>query len=438
MKRFKELPENAALIAWAGGWTDARLAGESRSFESLLEEFPFPEIPAGSALGDFIFSNKLDDHSRFILLYLLTATCNLSLLFRFSTGKPDYKALRLVDDTLQASGYTFAWLIAGDDGVAGVSVMEKMLSPLHVFNKKSILHISASVTPGARPMSGVVEFVPGVLEMFLTNVFQPPRFGENFPARLLTTNEEFDDMIHSEKLLEKMRIVISQPMYEAEMRNRFGMTRQMPLGFRVLMTGPPGTGKSMAAAIMGKCMQRDVYQVILSQVMNKYVGETEKNLERLFNMAEGKDWILFFDEADALFGNRKEDDGEEAGSAYRNNTINYLLQRIEKYNGIVFCATNLDNNMDVAFKRRFQEHLVFSLPAEPLRERIWRQYLPDYPHDRAMNVPELAKYLLPPSAIANVCNRVMMYALHYRHESIRMSELEQEIKQEQFRLGIQQ
>ncbi|TND08175.1 MAG: AAA ATPase [Bacteroidetes bacterium] len=436
MKRYTELPDNDAICQWINDYIDARVADESRTFESITGEFPVPEITAESALGEFIAEHKLEPEAVFTLLFLFAATCNPQTIDRFSSGKRDHKRLRMVEDALLPSGYTLSWLLAGNNGIKGMTLVEKLLNPKHVFNKKSILQLSGVHDSASAPLNGVLQFVPGVLEMFLTNRFQPPRFGDNFPARLLTTTRDFDQMIHPEYLREKMRIVVAEPAYEKTMREKYDMGEQMPLGYRVLMSGPPGTGKSMAAAVLGACMMRDVYQVMIHQVMNKYVGETEKNLDRLFNMAEGKGWILFFDEADAIFGTRGEEGKEDAGSRNRNEVISYLLQRFEHYNGIIFCATNLENNMDIAFKRRFQMQLRFSLPTETLRCKLWEQYLPDFPRESRITIEWLSKFTLPPSAIANVCNRVMMYALHFGYKEIRFEDIDHEIKIEMRDLGI--
>ena len=126
---------------------------------------------------------------------------------------------------------------------------------------------------------------------------------------------------------------------------------------RILFVGAPGTGKKTLASLIGEQLGTDVYRIDLSIVVSKYIGETEKNLELVFARAENKGWILFFDEADALFGKRT--NVRDAHDRYANQEVAYLLQRIEKYNGIVILATSMKNNIDEAFTRRFQTIIRF-------------------------------------------------------------------------------
>lgn len=128
---------------------------------------------------------------------------------------------------------------------------------------------------------------------------------------------------------------------------------------RILFIGAPGTGKKTLASLIGQQSGKEVYRIDLSMIVSKYIGETEKNLEMVFDKAKNMNWILFFDEADALFGKRT--DVRDAHDKYANQEIAYLLQRIENYKGLVILATNLKSNIDEAFKRRFQTIIHFPL-----------------------------------------------------------------------------
>ncbi|MBC7862176.1 MAG: ATP-binding protein, partial [Bacteroidia bacterium] len=126
---------------------------------------------------------------------------------------------------------------------------------------------------------------------------------------------------------------------------------------------------------IGKKTGRDVYRIDLSTVVSKYIGETEKNLRKLFDRAERKDWILFFDEADAIFGKRTS--VNDAHDRYANQEVSYLLQRIEYHEGLVILATNMKNNIDSAFMRRFQCIVHFPMPKAAERYKLWQKAFPE-------------------------------------------------------------
>ena len=140
----------------------------------------------------------------------------------------------------------------------------------------------------------------------------------------------------------------------------WGMAARLRPGYRALFHGPPGTGKTMSAALLGRLTNREVYRIDLSLVVSKYIGETEKNLARVFDRAQQQGWILFFDEADALFGKRSE--VSDAHDRYANIEVAYLLQRLETYDGLVVLATNLQRNIDPAFLRRISVAVDFVAP----------------------------------------------------------------------------
>jgi SpoVK/Ycf46/Vps4 family AAA+-type ATPase len=145
-------------------------------------------------------------------------------------------------------------------------------------------------------------------------------------------------------------------------------------GVTVLFAGPPGTGKTMAAEIIAGELGLDLYRIDLSTIVSKYIGETEKNIERIFQEAEQSNAILFFDEADALFGKRSE--VRDSHDRYANIEISYLLQRMEAYNGVTILATNLRGNLDEAFTRRLQFAVNFPFPEAEDRIRIWKTLFP--------------------------------------------------------------
>jgi SpoVK/Ycf46/Vps4 family AAA+-type ATPase len=151
---------------------------------------------------------------------------------------------------------------------------------------------------------------------------------------------------------------------------RHGVSR----GLNILFAGPSGVGKTMAAQILAHDAELDIYRIDLASVVSKYIGETERNLERIFVAARSSNAVLFFDEADALFGKRSE--VKDAHDRYANIEVAYLLQRMEDYDGVAILATNLRRNLDDAFARRLHHTIEFPQPEAPDRERLWRAMLP--------------------------------------------------------------
>jgi SpoVK/Ycf46/Vps4 family AAA+-type ATPase len=182
----------------------------------------------------------------------------------------------------------------------------------------------------------------------------------------------------------------------------FGRKLALGKGLAVLFAGPSGTGKTMAAGIIAAELGIDLYKIDLSTVVSKYIGETEKNLSRIFVEAETSNAILFFDESDALFGKRSE--VRDSHDRYANVEIGYLLQRVEEYEGVAILATNLRKNMDEAFVRRLHFAVEFPFPDREDRHRIWQGIWPqDTPLDAALDLELLAtRYEMAGGNIKNI------------------------------------
>jgi hypothetical protein len=185
------------------------------------------------------------------------------------------------------------------------------------------------------------------------------------------------DIVLPTEKMQQLRQVATWMKFRRTVHQDWGFGRKLlrGKGLIVLFTGPTGTGKTMAAEILAGELSLDLFQIDLSGVVSKYIGETEKNLEAIFRGAEGSQALLFFDEADSLFGKRTE--VKDAHDRYANIEVNFLLQRVEHYRGVVVLATNLQRNLDEAFLRRIQETVEFQFPDETLRERIWRAHFPE-------------------------------------------------------------
>jgi len=185
----------------------------------------------------------------------------------------------------------------------------------------------------------------------------------------------WDDLVLPADRTEQLRDICAQVRHHHHVYTQWGFARgNRGTGLTALFAGPSGTGKTMAAEVLAGDLGLDLYKVDLSGVVSKYIGETEKNLRRVFGEARDSNAILFFDEADALFGRRTE--VSDAHDRYANIETSYLLQEMERYDGVVVLATNLRQNMDEAFTRRLRFVVEFPFPDADSRARIWRTHLP--------------------------------------------------------------
>lgn len=185
------------------------------------------------------------------------------------------------------------------------------------------------------------------------------------------------DLVLPDNQRAQLRELCDQVRYQRRVFDQWGFGERIKYGkgLSALFAGPPGTGKTMAAEVVARELHLDLYRIDLASVVSKYIGETEKNLERVFAEAERTNAVLFFDEADALFGKRTE--VSDAHDRYANIETSYLLQRMEAYDGVVILASNLRENMDDAFLRRLRFLVEFPFPDATGREEIWRAHLPD-------------------------------------------------------------
>lgn len=189
--------------------------------------------------------------------------------------------------------------------------------------------------------------------------------------------QTWDDLVLTEETMEEIREFIGRMRHRRKVYEEWGFARKVAkgLGLSALFAGPPGTGKTMVAGIIADELGLDLYQIDLSRIVSKYVGETEKNLAQLFDAAEAGHAILLFDEADSLFAKRTE--VKSSVDRYANLEVNYLLQRMEAFNGISLLTTNLDSSIDDAFKRRISFRINFPMPEPEHRIKLWQSMIPN-------------------------------------------------------------
>ena len=257
-----------------------------------------------------------------------------------------------------------------------------------------------------------------------------PVFDQHFPARKVHTDLQWRDLVLPGGTLEQLEEIRNWLQHGHTLLHDWGMASRLRPGFTSLFCGPPGTGKTLSACLLGKLCNCEVYKIDLSMVVSKYIGETEKNLARVFDQAEHRGWILFFDEADALFGKRTR--VEDSHDRYANQEISFLLQRIEDFDGVVILASNLLHNIDDAFLRRFQSIVQFPMPRPPERLQIWRETFPAKVElEPAIDLVRIAeRHELSGGTIVNVSRFAALKALSRGDQMILAQDVDEGIRRE--------
>ncbi|MBY5956698.1 ATP-binding protein [Membranicola marinus] len=274
---------------------------------------------------------------------------------------------------LLPTGQTALFLLAGND-LKKRQAVYRYLGPDHFFAKNHILRLE-DAPDGEPKMCGKLILSAEYAELFLTGRISKPAFSMKFPAQLIETHMEWSDLVLNPETNVQIKELQMWITHGNTLLYDWGMYKKLKPGYRALFHGPPGTGKTLTASLLGKYTGKDVYKIDLSMVVSKFIGETEKNLANLLATAEKTKGILFFDEADALFGKRT--NVRDAHDKYANQEVSYLLQRIENYAGLVILASNLKTNIDEAFIRRFQAIVHFPFPSFSERLQIWRKAFPE-------------------------------------------------------------
>lgn len=313
------------------------------------------------------------------------------------------------------TGETASFILAGEDVEKRKEVIH-MFSKSHWFYGKNILRLEGA-GEGEPLLSSQLRVSEEFLSRVQLDVEYKPDYTTGFPAKRITTELDWEDMVLDYQVtteLEEINTWISSGKIIME---DWGLSRILKAGYRSLFYGPPGTGKTLAATLLGKKNNMDVYRIDLSMIVSKYIGETEKNLAKVFDLAENRSWILFFDEADALFGKRTSTN--TSNDRHANQEVAYLLQRIEDFPGMVILATNLRSNIDEAFSRRFQSVIYFPMPTEELRAEIWRKMLKGWPEDVDEDLITMAaRTELSGGSIANVVRRCALATVNQKNQSL--------------------
>ena len=332
------------------------------------------------------------------------------------------------------TGETALFLVAGNSLFKRTKVLE-FFENTHSFKKFNILKLEGGGSEET-PMSASLRLSEEYYSYFVKGKPFVPSYTTNFPAVKIETDLGWDDLVFDDYVRNEIDNIVLWLDNKEKILSDWKLDKYIKPGFRVLFYGPPGTGKTLTASLIGKYTKKDVYRVDLSQVMSKYIGDTEKNLASIFDVSEHKGWILFFDEADALFGKRGSGGGNQAMVQHMNQQIAYLLQRIEDYDGLVILATNLKDNIDTAFRRRFQSMILFSKPNADQRFSLWENMLSSLKLSKEINLKEIAnKYDISGGAMINVLRYCALKATQNENEEVSFATLVNGIKLEYTKEG---
>jgi hypothetical protein len=253
-------------------------------------------------------------------------------------------------------------------------------------------------------------------------------------ARAVETGYTWSDIVLPEETMTHLQEVAAHVKHQGKIYSEWGFSGKYSTGngLNVLFTGPSGTGKTMAAEIVAGEAGLDLYRLDLASVVSKYIGETEENLKAVFDEAEGSNAVLFFDEADALFGERS--DVSDSQDRYANVEVSYLLQRMENHDGTVILASNLKENIDDAFLRRINLSVEFPMPDRDARKQIWRSVFPAATPTGELDVDFLAEFDLAGGSIKNAALTAAFLAAE-DDEPVGMTHLVQALRRELEKTG---
>ena len=327
---------------------------------------------------------------------------------------------------------TALFLIAGDVKIAYIDALTLFSLDSKLF-KLNILE-SSYIDGSISLIHNKLSITKNTLNLLLYGKEINHQYSLNFPATLQTTNYEWEDLVLPKYTMEHLDELDMWLKHGKTLLENWNMSKSINQGYKALFYGSSGTGKTLTASLLGKKFNKLVYRIDLSQIVSKYIGETEKNLEKVFKSADKEDWILFFDEADSLFGKRTQ--VSSSNDKYANQETAYLLQRIEECSNLVILATNLKDNFDDAFLRRFQSIIYFPVPDELERLKLWEKGFSKKADLEDVDLESLAsRYELSGANIINVIRIASLMAIDSGTNKIKHEDVIMGIRREKYKEG---
>jgi len=417
------LKENSLTIQheldWLSGLIDERLNYFFSTEKSTdFHRKPSPNLDSDpSNLSRFIKNELSDDFERLLIIGSIATIYYPEMYDRFLVknkvlDKPftEFGGIKTAETNyFLPTLRTFVFILFGSSMEHKVK-LKSYFNFDHVFKQKKIITLNDKTDKNSfldQTISIGDEFM---LHITSGKPFQP-LYSSSFPANRLETPLDWEDLVLEEFALDEINMIDAWLQNQTHFDTNKLMTKKINKGYKALFYGPPGTGKTLSASLIGKKNKRDVYRIDLSQVVSKYIGDTEKNLGSIFDIAENKNWILFFDEAESLFSKRTA--VSDSKDKFANQETAYLLQRVENYNGLILLATNLKPNIDLAFSRRIQSVVHFPIPSIKQRIILWENALNGLVDFDNKGIEEIAKnYEISGGSIKNVIQYAYLKSLH--------------------------
>ncbi len=410
--------------------------------QSIYELTPPKIEPKEGSYANFIQQHKLNFEERLLLILALVPHIKPEVLDILLTKNKDYDRRYSEFGGLLLEGHlglvptveTAMFLLAGEDLNKRLQY-HTLLTENFVAIRQGMINVSQA--KGNSPLlSNIWMIATEYVASLLTGRPYQAVYSPDFPAQQLHTKLAWEDLIVSRSTAHSLQEIQDWVIHGQTVLEDLDLGKRLKPGYKSLFYGPPGTGKSMAAALLGKSTGKQVYKIDLSMTVSKYVGETEKNLAKVFDQAQQHDWILFFDEADSLYGQRTQ--VSSANDRYGNQEIGYLLQRIEDFPGVVILASNLKDNIDEAFTRRFQSMIEFKMPGVQERYQLWQQsFARKLPLNEKADLWHIAEhYEISGGLMMNVIRKCTLQAVTNQEATITLQSLETAIRQELQKEGV--
>jgi hypothetical protein len=411
MDKLTDTKKNAYTISNEIDWLDTYIVNRLENYFDPSSTFVIPLVPNltndTSKYSTFITEKQLIEIERIFIAICLALHFKPQIFDKFliknnALDKRFTEFGGVIDDSKSVfvpTLETIAFIFYGDSFESRF-LLQNLFDHDHIFIRDSVLELYSQQSTNSF-LTNSIRLNDEYFQLFTMGTAYKPGYSTNFPASLISTPLSWDELVLNKNTMDEVLMVNTWIENKSEIDTNEILRKKINKGYKCLFYGPPGTGKTLTASLIGKKNNKLVYRIDLSEVVSKYIGETEKNLARIFDIAENKDWVLFFDEAESLFSKRT--GVQDSKDKHANQQTAYLLQRIENYNGLIILATNLKPNIDLAFSRRIQSVINFPIPSKSEREVLWINALAGLTQVPLTFIKEISKsYELSGGVIKNV------------------------------------